>query len=343
MNEKMVIAFICNGRSANRYHIPFVQTRKEKIKIKSIFAPNHKQDPWEEIPGVIYTENINEILDDPEIQVVVLSTPSDSHYTLAKQVLEKGKHCVAEKPFTPTRKEAEELFNLAKEKGLMMQCYQNRRFDSDFLTAQKVIESGKLGEITEVEVSFDYYRPEVPSNPNRVYRPYTGFLYGHACHTLDQIISYWGIPDRVQYDVRQLLGEGHMNDYFDVDLFYGNMKATVKSSYFRVKARPPFTVYGRKGMFVKEVKDKQEEHLKMFYMPGCKEFGIDKPSEYGTVIYYDDDQEYHEEKVITVPGDYGYYYDALYETIINGAPQLVKPEETLTQIEILEKGIQHLK
>lgn len=343
MSEKMVIAFIGNGRSANRYHIPFVRTREDKIRIKTICAPKSAHDPWKKIPGVIYTEDIQVVLSDPEIQVVVLSTPSSTHYALAKQVLEAGKHCVSEKPFTPTRKEAEEIFNLAKSKGLMLQCYQNRRFDSDFLTAQKVIESGKLGEITEVEVSFDYYRPEVPSDPAHVYRPYSGFLYGHACHTLDQVISYWGIPDHVQYDVRQLLGEGRMNDYFDVDLFYGNMKASVKSSYFRVKARPPFTVYGRKGMFVKAVKDKQEEHLKMFYMPGQEGFGKDKPSEYGTLIYYDENQIYHEEKVITEPGDYGYYYDALYETIMHGAPQLVKPEETLAQIEILEKGIQLLK
>ena len=152
------------------------------------------------------------------------------------------------------------------------------------------------------------------------------------------------MPDRVQYDVRELLGEGKMNDYFDIDLFYGTrLKATVKSSYFRVKARPAFTVYGMKGMFVKEVKDKQEEHLKMFYMPGQPGFGEDKPSEYGTLIYMDDNGIYHEEKVPTVTGDYGRYYDALYETVMNGKEQLVKPLETITQIEIMENGIKGLK
>lgn len=78
-------------------------------------------------------------------------------------------------------------------------------------------------------------------------------------------------------------------------------------------------------------------------MPGHEDFGIDKPEEYGTLIYYDDDGNYHEEKVPSVKGDYGYYYDALYETIVNHQEALVKPEQTLLQMEILENGIKNLK
>lgn len=336
MNEKMVIGYIGNGKSVNRYHIPFVLNRKDKIKIKSIYARNIQTSPWEKVPGVRYTEDMKELLMDDEIQVVIVATPLDSHYSLVKQVLEAGKNCVCEKPFTVTGKEAGELFSLAEKKQVMLQCYQNRRFDSDFLTTIQVIESGKIGEVTEMEISFDYYRPEVPKSGS--FSVCGSFLYGHACHTLDQAISYFGKPDRVVSDVRQLLGEGKMNDYFDIDLFYGLKKITVKSSFFRIKPRPAITVYGKKGMFVKTVKDRQEEHLKLFYMPGNPDFGADRPNDYGTLIY-DEAGRYHEEKVPTVTGDYGRFYDALYETIVNGAEQLVKPEETMTQIEILEQGI----
>lgn len=81
----------------------------------------------------------------------------------------------------------------------------------------------------------------------------------------------------------------------------------------------------------------------MFVMPGESGFGEDKPSEYGTLIYYDDEGIYHEEKVPTVTGDYARYYDALYETVMNGKEQLVKPEETIAQIEIMENAIRGLK
>ncbi len=342
MGKEMVIAYIGNGKSANRYHIPYVLTRKDKIKVKKIFTHHPGKGPWKEVPGVEYVDDMDAVLKDEEIDVVVLSTPHDTHYALSKQVLMAGKNCVCEKPFTQTVKQAEELFALAKEKGVMIQCYQNRRFDSDLLTAKQVMESGKIGEVTEMEISFDYYRPEVPESQS--FHPFYSFLYGHACHTIDQVISCFGIPDRVHADVRQMLGQGRMNDYFDIDLFYGDrLKASVRSSYFRVKARPSMVVYGMKGMYIKEDKDKQEEHLKLFVMPGEPGFGEDKPSEYGTLIYRDGDGGYHEEKVPTVTGDHGRYYDALYETVMNGKEPLVKPEETLAQIKIMEDGIRGLR
>ena len=133
-----------------------------------------------------------------------------------------------------------------------------------------------------------------------------------------------------------------MNDYFDLDLFYGRMKVSVKSSYFRLKERPSFVVYGKKGVFVKETKDRQEEHLKMFYMPENEDFGIDLPEHYGTLTYMDDEGVFHEEKVVSEIGDYSRVYEDIYETLINGKPKAVKDEETLLQIEMLEKGIQQV-
>lgn len=338
----LTIGYIGNGKSANRYHIPFVLKRPKKMKVKMIYTRDHSKDIWDEIPGVIYTEDINVLLNDPDIQVIVLSTPAESHYELAKMVLNANKNCLVEKPFTETLEQAKELYALAKEKGLLVQCYQNRRFDSDFLTVQKVIESHKLGELLEFEMHFDYYRPYTPESVHE-FNPIHSYLYGHGCHTLDQVISYFGKPDNIHYDVRQLLGKGRMNDYFDLDLYYENFKVSVKSSYFRIKERPSFIIYGQKGMFVKEKKDKQEEHLKVFHMPDNEDFGVDLPSEYGTLTYYDDNNVYHEEKVVSEVGDYARFYDALYDTIILGKEKLVTDEQTLLQIEILENGVKDMK
>lgn len=83
-----------------------------------------------------------------------------------------------------TIQQAKKVYKLAGEKGLMIQCYQKRRFDSDFLIVQKVIESGKLGDLLELEMHFDYYRLEVPESI-REFSYINSYLYGHACHTLD--------------------------------------------------------------------------------------------------------------------------------------------------------------
>ncbi|MBQ9823927.1 MAG: Gfo/Idh/MocA family oxidoreductase [Solobacterium sp.] len=342
MSDKLRIGFIGNGKSTNRYHAPFILTRRDTIEIRKIWARNLNKKEWARIEGVTYTDNLDDVLYDPEIDVIVITLPHNLHYDYIRKALEAGKNCVCEKPFVETSEQAKELFALADEKGLMLQCYQNRRFDSDFLTVQKVIESGKLGDLLELEMHFDYYRPEIPESVKE-FHPAFGYLYGHGCHTLDQVISYFGKPDHVHYDVRQLLGEGRMNDYFDLDLYYGILKVSVKSSYFRVKERPSFIVYGKKGMFEKYYKDRQEADLKKFYLPeGHSDFGVDTPDQYGTLRYYDEDG-FHEEKVVSVKGDYGYYYDALYETIRNGKPQLVTHEQTLWQLEMLETGVRDLR
>ncbi|WP_234994068.1 Gfo/Idh/MocA family oxidoreductase [Helcococcus massiliensis] len=303
----LTIAYIGNGKSANRYHLPFSR-QIEGIRVKSIYE--RSRSSWERIEGINYTSDIDDILNDLEIQLVVLSLPASIHYEFAKKCLNAGKNVLVEKPFTETATEAKELFNLANEKGLFVQAYQNRRFDSDFLTVQKVIESKVLGDILEIEMHFDYFRPEVPESVDK-FSLDTSYLYGHACHTVDQVISYFGMPDKVHYDVRQLLGKDRMNDYFDLDLYYGNMKVSIKSSYFRIKPRPSFIVYGKKGMFIKETKDKQESDLKKFYMPTNEDFGIDNPEDYGVLTYIDDEGKYHEEKVVSEKGYYSLFYQAL--------------------------------
>ncbi|WP_233209023.1 MULTISPECIES: Gfo/Idh/MocA family oxidoreductase [unclassified Erwinia] len=341
MTEKLTIGFIGNGKSTNRYHLPFVLTRADKIAVKTIYARRLTAGEWPRQAGVDYTDDLQLLLGDPAVQLVVITTPSASHFSLAEQVLLAGKHCVVEKPFTATLAEAERLFALAAERGLMIQCYQNRRFDSDYLTTRRVIDSGVLGELLELEMHYDYFRPEVPQSVTH-FSQIDSYLYGHGCHTLDQVIAWFGEPDRVHYDVRQLLGPGRMNDYFDVDLYYRSLKVSVKSSYFRVKERPSFVVYGSKGTFVKHKKDRQEEHLKLFYLPHQPGFGLDTPEEYGVLSWVDEQGVFHEQKVVSERGDYARYYDALYDTLIHGQPKLVSDQQTLLQIRLLEEGIQGL-
>lgn len=340
--RKLTLAYIGNGKSANRYHIPYVQQRRDHFRIKTIFDPHIRHDVWPEIEDVIYTERAEDVFKDPEIDLVVVNTRPAFHYEYAKRALEAGKHCLCEKPFMPTAAQAREIFELARKKGLYCSPYQNRRYDSDFLTVKKVMEGGKLGELLEMEIHYDYYRPEVPEGKTSSDRT-ASFLYGHGCHTLDQAVSLFGEPDRVRYDVRQLLGKGRMNDYFDIDLYYGSLKVSVKSSYFRIKSRPKFVVYGKRGMFVKETQDRQEEHLKLFYVPGRPGFGQDRPEHYGTLTYLDEEGVYHEEKVPSETGDYGRVYDDVYSCIVQGKEPVIKPWQTLVQMELLENGMRSME
>ncbi|MFD1442032.1 Gfo/Idh/MocA family oxidoreductase [Lacticaseibacillus hegangensis] len=331
------IAYIGNGKSANRYHIPFSR-RVNEIRISKIFSP--VETPWQKIPDVVYVSDLDSILNDSKIQVVVICTPPQTHYDLATRALQHGKNVVLEKPFTSSVAEAKALFALAHKQGVLLEAYQNRRFDGDFLTVQKVIKSGKLGNVYEVEDNFDYYRPQQSEQVTK-YDRFSTFLYGHACHTVDQVISFWGAPKNVHYDVRQLLGKNHMSDYFDLDLYYPNqLKVEVKSSYFRLNYRPSFVVYGTKGRFIHELPDIQEKQLKEFYMPIAEhpDFGVETPDRWGKLSYISKDGTYHEEKVPTEKGNYSLYYEGLVDTLEHGAKPIVSEDETLALMTVLENG-----
>src|SRR5690606_24275643 len=102
-------------------------------------------------PHVKSYASIDEILANDEIDLVVVNTPIDTHFEFAKRVLEAGKHAIVEKAFTTTVAEAQELAALAKEKGLKLAVFQNRRWDSDLKTVRQILLDGALGEIVEAE------------------------------------------------------------------------------------------------------------------------------------------------------------------------------------------------
>ena len=91
----------------------------------------------------------------------MVGTPNETHYPLAKQALEAGKHVVVDKPFAATSAEARELMELAQEMGLVLAPFHNRRWDGDFLTVKKLLAGGKLGRLVSFESHFDRFRPVV--------------------------------------------------------------------------------------------------------------------------------------------------------------------------------------
>lgn len=339
---RLNIGYIGNGKSANRYHIPFALCRPDKFNVAKIWSVHPEADPWPRVPGAAYTSDLDELLGDPDIDVVEVCSPSSFHVENARAVLEAGKHVTVDKPFAATVAQAEELFALAEEKGVTIQCYQQRRFDSDFVTAKRVMESGRLGRVFEIVTSYDYWRPHMMDGMGL--HPVDNAGFGHGSHCIDQLVSWLGVPDRWSSELRQLNGPDAANDYFDVDLYYDdrNLKATAHANYDMAFDRPSFAVYGDRGAYVKWGKDQQERDLKHFYMPlGHDDFGLDEARDYGT-LRYEDETGFHEERVVSERTCYSLFYDALYETVANGAECLVRPEETLAQLRILEDGMNAL-
>ncbi len=333
------IGFIGSGKSVHRYHAPFITVRPQQFKIKTIFSPHALQSPWTKLEDVVYCEDEDLLFKDNQIDLVVVACHLKDHVYYAKKALQYHKHVLVEKPFTPTLKEAEDLFELAKVHGCMLECYQNRRYDSDYLTLLEVLNKGLVRDPFELELHFDYGRTAMIEAITQA-QFVDGFLYGHGSHTFDQVIAAFGKPDDVHFDVRSIHPKQQINDYFDCDFHYGGLKISVKSSYHRINPRPSMILTGIGSQFIKRNTDRQEFDLKNFISPAEPGFGQDQAEDYGILHWLNQDQTMEEMRIQTVQGDYGRVYDGIYEHLVLGKKQIVKAEETLEVMRLLEQGAQ---
>ncbi|MDR0199634.1 MAG: Gfo/Idh/MocA family oxidoreductase [Streptococcaceae bacterium] len=340
MTKVLNIAYVGFGKSTNRYHIPYVLTRPDQFHIARVIVHHLGGRPLEEAAlkkaqGTIFSDDITDALADPEIDLIDIVTPFASHYSLAKAALEAGKNVLCDKPLVATGDEARELVDLANEKHLFFMPFQNRRFDSDFLTVKKVLEGGYLGNLLDITVNMDHYRPNDITKGG----PYDGAWYGHGVHLVDQMVSLFGAPQKVYYDIRSSRDAKAADDYFLVNLLYEGFRATIAASETSVIPHPKWILYGDRGTFIKETVDQQENDLKLNIMPGSPGFGEDSPFEFGRLVYMNQNGDRIEKAIPTVVGDYARVYDSVYETLVNQAPKLVSDSELLSVLEILEAGI----
>lgn len=159
-----------------------------------------------------------------------------------------------------------------------------------------------------------------------------------VCIRWTRLFLWFGRPDHVAYDIRSLRNKANPDDTFEAQLFYGDLKAIVKTSHLVKIDYPKFIVHGKKGSFIKYGIDQQETSLKANIMPGEPGFAAD--DSVGVLEYVNDEGVTVREEMKPEMGDYGRVYDALYQTITHGAPNYVKESEVLTNLEILERGFE---
>lgn len=338
MNEKkLCIGYIGFGNSVIRYHLPYVRMRKH-IHVKTVYR--REEDRLSDMerehlyPQIKFTSDLNELLQDPEIDVVCINSPNPTHAFYAEQALRSGKHILVEKPFALNSRDAQRIFSLAQEKGLLAYTNQNRRYDADFLVLKDVLESGKLGTLIELESHYDYFksRPVVTQD----------MIFNLGIHTIDQMVALFGIPEKTRFDVKGILNDGPAaDDYFDLELYYGKFKASVKTSLFVKLPYPRFLVHGTTGSFMKY----SQGHLftKSAQEPIEASFEQESEENWGVISYVD---EYGNDITTHIPSritDYGRIYDDLYACVFQGKKPYVRADEVIAVLKIAEEAVKAAK
>lgn len=326
----VVVAYIGFGVSVREYHIPYIEGRND-IKVKYVYRreedieQNAVYEPF--YPEIEFTTDLEQVLNDSEVNLVVVNTPDQFHVPYAKKILQAGKNALIEKPFAPTEKEAHEVFALAKEKRLVCMANQNRRYDAKFLALKEVLESGKIGTPVRLEAHYDYFKI------NGWY-DHLGTLYNLGVHTIDQMISLFGKPEKITYDVRSIHHPISGDDYYDIDFYYGNFKVTISTSMCVAIDYPSFTLHGTNGSFTLPPVTHNSGKKKQIGRHIISKENAPE-SEWGTLVYYENGEKIVE-KIQVGCARYERIYDSLVAAIERGEEKVVRDEEVETVLEILE-------
>ncbi len=263
------VALIGYGSAGRIFHAPLI-SGVPGLQLACICSSQAAavQADWPQVRVVATPEAA---LADPDIDVVVVATPNFSHHPLAKAALLAGKHVVVDKPCCVTLAETDDLLATARAQNRVLTVFQNRRFDSDFLTLQQVLVSGQLGRVVQVESHFDRYRPSVPVGWREQSLPGSGLWFDLGPHLLDQALALWGVPDGLGLELACLRDGARMNDWFHAVLRYdtrhGGLRVILHASTLVAQPGPRWTVHGTRGSFTKYGLDSQEDALKAGHRP----------------------------------------------------------------------------
>lgn len=323
-------------------HAPFLKVRPELYDVVVVLE-RHKEESKILFPKSAIVRSMNELLQH-DVELVIITTPNDSHFSYSKAAMLAGRHVVVDKPFTITSSEALELIELNRQTKKVLSVFQNRRYVTDYLTIQELLQKNLLGRLHTYEANYNRYRPEAIANAWReTAEPGSGVLYDLGPHLIDQCLCFFGLPKNIFADIRTQRSHVKADDYFELQLDYGFLKATLKAGMLVRENGPRYVLHGTAGSFIKYGEDPQEVYLRAGKLPTeVANWGIEDESIWGT-LHTEKAGSVIKEKFPSLPADFGGYYENLFRTIRENAPLQEKPEHSYNNICLIEMAFESSK
>jgi predicted dehydrogenase len=317
------------GFVSKTFHVPLLQAT-DGYRITAV-SSSHPADVKAVLPDADVVSDPNALATHPDVDLVVIASPNETHASLAEAAMRAGRNVVVDKPFTITVEEARHLAAIASERDVLLSVFQNRRWDSDFLTIQDAIRRDLTGRVVLFDSRIDRYRPEVRDRWREVPGPGAGLLYDLGPHLIDQTLVLFGIPDTVQATLAKQRRGARTDDFFQLVLRYGEMVATLEAGSLVSGGSARFAVHGERASVVKQKPDIQEDQLRASVVPGSRDWGLDPDH---AILY---EGATNDTRVLKAArGDQRGYYVALREALLGRAPNPVPPEQGATVMAIIE-------
>ena len=326
------VGLIGFGFVAKTFHVPLLQAT-DGYEITAV-SSSRPADVSAMLPDADVIAAPKALAAHPDVDLVVIASPNETHAPLAELAIRAGRNVVVDKPFTITVAEARHLATVAKEKHVLLSVFQNRRWDSDFLTIQDAIRRDLVGRVVLFESRIDRFRPDVRDRWRELPGPGSGLLYDLGPHLIDQALVLFGIPDTVDATLAMQRRGAKTDDYFQLVLRYGEMVATLSAGSLVSGGTARFAVHGDRASVIKQKPDIQEDQLRAGVVPGSRDWGLDPDD---AILYEGASGKSRPLKASR--GDQRGYYVALREALLGRAPNPVPPELGATVMAIIEAAL----
>lgn len=337
MSAPIVAGLMSYGMSGRLFHAPFLTTNPQ-FKLKAVVERNQKKMAAH-YPDILSYNSVDELLNDSEIELIIINTPNFTHLDFAKQALKAGKHVLIEKPVAGTAAEIKELFDAARSAGRKVFAYQNRRWDSEFLAMKEIVESGRLGKLTEVNFRYDRYKTTLNVKPFKESKDHalTGLAYDLGPHLIDQALSLFGKPLSFNKYTAIQRENSVVIDYFTFRLIYpAGLVVNLTAGLLIPDPLPQYVAHGTLGSFSKYRRDVQEEQLNAGMLPTNEAYGIEPLGSEGKLVTVGPDGQKNIEWIPGHKGDYTPLFYAIYHSIRENALYPITEEHLAWQMELLE-------
>ncbi len=321
------VGLIGYGTSGSALHAPLIAA-EPRLRLRAV-ASRYPDRVHRDLPAVPVVPTAGQLLDDPAVELVVVAAPNAAHDELARAALLARRHVVVDKPFVVTSAEADELIELAGQQGRCLSVFQQRRWDSDFLTVQRCVRDGLLGSVSTYIARYDRFRPDVVAQGQG--QPGAGILYDLGSHLIDQALHLFGRPETVMADVRAQRPGAVVDDYFHLVLGYGQLRVILHAGSLVRAPGPRFEVHGDAGSFVKYGIDGQIAALLAGKRPGDPGWGIEDEDQSGTLT-----TEAGTDRLASVPGAYESFYRDMAAAIRAEGPVPVPAAQARATIRVIE-------
>lgn len=318
------------GLAGRYFHAPLI--RAAGMELRAVVT-SRGDEVRQSAPAAAVLNSTEALLSRADIDLVAVATPNHLHADQVTAALNAGKHVVVDKPLSVTALQGRSLVQLAAANGLRLAVFQNRRWDSDFLTVGKLIEEGRLGAINAFHARWDRFRPVVADRWRERAEPGAGMLYDLGSHLIDQVLCLFGRPDWIQADVFTQRRGGETDDGFEILMAKDALRITLGVSSITADGGWRYRVHGSRGSFLKAGLDLQEPQLRAGMQADAPEFGFEPSEQWGKLVLGADGSK---QTVASERGRWTEFYAGVRASIERGEAVPVTAEEACATLEIIE-------